>query len=157
VTPQGFEICNRSLLGRETCAKFSATPFFVTSKQAAEKAGLSEITAKVHRGNVMKKMARAHSRIWFEWPTRFGNFWMHRAFAKRPVSSRTSRCPGSAVSSFSKYSTMDLHIPMIFITAYPDQGIRKQAMDAGAICFLDKPFDGPTIVECIERALSRYI
>jgi hypothetical protein len=23
-----------------------------------------------------------------------------------------------------------------------------------AICFLNKPFDGPTIIECIERALS---
>jgi FixJ family two-component response regulator len=48
-----------------------------------------------------------------------------------------------------------LTIPMIFITAYPDDKIRKQALDAGAVCFLDKPFDGAAIMQCIERALSR--
>jgi FixJ family two-component response regulator len=46
-------------------------------------------------------------------------------------------------------------IPMIFITAYPDEKIRTQALDAGAICFLDKPFDGPTLAECINCALGR--
>ena len=45
--------------------------------------------------------------------------------------------------------------PLIFITAYPDDKLRKQALDAGAICFLDKPFQGAVIVECIERALKR--
>jgi FixJ family two-component response regulator len=48
-----------------------------------------------------------------------------------------------------------LAIPMIFITAYPDDKIRKQALDAGAVCFLNKPFQGAAIIECIERALSR--
>jgi FixJ family two-component response regulator len=47
-----------------------------------------------------------------------------------------------------------LKIPMIFITAYPDERIRAKALDGGAICFLNKPFGGPTIIECIERALS---
>lgn len=45
-------------------------------------------------------------------------------------------------------------IPLIFITAFPDDKIRKRALDAGAICFLNKPFDGPSIVECIELALG---
>jgi FixJ family two-component response regulator len=45
-------------------------------------------------------------------------------------------------------------IPLIFITAYPDDKIHKQAIDAGAICFLNKPFDGLSIIECIERALG---
>jgi FixJ family two-component response regulator len=48
-----------------------------------------------------------------------------------------------------------LTIPMIFITAYPDDKLRKQALDAGAVCFLNKPFDGASIMQCIERALSR--
>jgi FixJ family two-component response regulator len=48
----------------------------------------------------------------------------------------------------------DLRIPMIFITAYPDERVRTKALDGGAICFLNKPFDGATIVKCIERALS---
>jgi FixJ family two-component response regulator len=48
-----------------------------------------------------------------------------------------------------------LAIPMIFITAYPDDRIRRQALDGGAICFLNKPFDGAVIIGCIERALGR--
>jgi FixJ family two-component response regulator len=48
----------------------------------------------------------------------------------------------------------ELKIPMIFITAYPDERIRAKALDGGAICFLNKPFGGTTIIECIERALS---
>lgn len=46
-------------------------------------------------------------------------------------------------------------IPIIFITAYPDDEIQERALAKGAICFLKKPFDGPTLVRCIERALSR--
>jgi FixJ family two-component response regulator len=48
----------------------------------------------------------------------------------------------------------DLKIPMIFITAYSDERIRAKALDGGAICFLNKPFGGGAIIECIERALS---
>jgi FixJ family two-component response regulator len=47
-----------------------------------------------------------------------------------------------------------IKIPMIFITAYPDERTRAKAFEGGAICFLNKPFGGSTIVECIERALS---
>lgn len=47
----------------------------------------------------------------------------------------------------------ELKIPMIFITAYPDDRVRVKALDGGAICFLNKPFGGPAIIECIERAL----
>ena len=46
-----------------------------------------------------------------------------------------------------------LKIPMIFITAYPDERVRDKALEGGAICFLNKPFAGPAIIECIERAL----
>jgi FixJ family two-component response regulator len=47
----------------------------------------------------------------------------------------------------------ELKIPMIFITAYPDERVRDKALEGGAICFLNKPFGGPAIIECIERAL----
>ena len=46
------------------------------------------------------------------------------------------------------------NVPIIFITAFPDERIRAQAMKAGAICFLSKPFEGPTLVRCIENALK---
>jgi FixJ family two-component response regulator len=50
--------------------------------------------------------------------------------------------------------TKGLAIPLVFITAYPDDKLCKQALDAGAVAFLDKPFQGTWIVECIERSLN---
>ena len=47
-------------------------------------------------------------------------------------------------------------VPMIFITAYPEDSIRSRAMKAGAICFLSKPFDGLRMIECIRTALKRH-
>jgi FixJ family two-component response regulator len=44
--------------------------------------------------------------------------------------------------------------PIIFITAYPQPDTEKRALEAGAICFLSKPFDGQTLVNCIRRALT---
>jgi FixJ family two-component response regulator len=51
--------------------------------------------------------------------------------------------------------TRGMNIPLIFITAYPDDELRRQALDEGAVCFLNKPFQGTAIIECIERALKR--
>ena len=50
--------------------------------------------------------------------------------------------------------TQDDRTPIIFITAFPQADIRRRALDAGAICFLSKPFDGNTLVKCIEAALG---
>jgi FixJ family two-component response regulator len=44
-------------------------------------------------------------------------------------------------------------VPFIFVTAFPEAGVRTQAMNSGAVCFLEKPFDGPTLLRCVERAL----
>jgi FixJ family two-component response regulator len=46
--------------------------------------------------------------------------------------------------------------PFIFITAFPDEGVRARALKAGAICFLAKPFAGPRLIDCIETALNRH-
>jgi FixJ family two-component response regulator len=46
-------------------------------------------------------------------------------------------------------------VPMIFITAFPEENIRSRAMKAGAVCFLSKPFDGPVLIEAIDTALKR--
>lgn len=48
-----------------------------------------------------------------------------------------------------------LNIPMIFVTAYPNETVRQQALRAGAVGFFDKPFDGSELVACIERAIRR--
>lgn len=45
--------------------------------------------------------------------------------------------------------------PMIFITAFPEDRLREQAMKAGAIGFLSKPFDESKLLECVEQALVK--
>jgi FixJ family two-component response regulator len=45
--------------------------------------------------------------------------------------------------------------PIIFITAFHEESIRARAMKAGAICFLSKPFEGQTLIECLDTALKR--
>lgn len=46
-------------------------------------------------------------------------------------------------------------VVFIFITAFPEENIRAQALNAGAIAFLTKPFDGPTLISCLETALRK--
>jgi FixJ family two-component response regulator len=46
-------------------------------------------------------------------------------------------------------------IPIIFITAFPGEAHRAQALNAGAIGFLTKPFDALSLIECLSRAISR--
>ncbi len=50
---------------------------------------------------------------------------------------------------------MQRSIPMVFITAFPDQALRSVAEANGATCFLTKPVDGATILACIDRAINR--
>jgi FixJ family two-component response regulator len=45
-------------------------------------------------------------------------------------------------------------VPLIFITAFPEEAIRVRALSDGAICFLAKPFDSTTLIRCIEAALG---
>jgi FixJ family two-component response regulator len=45
--------------------------------------------------------------------------------------------------------------PFIFITAFPEESARARALKAGAICFLAKPFAGPTLIKCLEVALNQ--
>jgi FixJ family two-component response regulator len=49
----------------------------------------------------------------------------------------------------------DHGMPIIFITAFPHDRVRERAMNAGAVCFLSKPFDEPQLLECVEQALMR--
>jgi len=44
-------------------------------------------------------------------------------------------------------------IPVIFITAFPEERIRQRAVAAGAIGFFGKPVDGHTIIRCLDLAL----
>ena len=44
--------------------------------------------------------------------------------------------------------------PFIFITAFPEESARLRALHDGAVCFLSKPFDAPTLIRCVEAALG---
>jgi FixJ family two-component response regulator len=45
-------------------------------------------------------------------------------------------------------------IPIIFITAFGDKRVRAQALKAGAIEFLDKPFDDSLLLETVLTVLK---
>jgi RNA polymerase sigma factor (sigma-70 family) len=46
------------------------------------------------------------------------------------------------------------HIPVIFITGYGEVAAAVQAMKAGAMDFLEKPFSEQMLLACIERAMA---
>ena len=46
-------------------------------------------------------------------------------------------------------------VPIIFVTASPERGIEAQVRSAGAVGFLNKPFDDRTLIECLDQALRR--
>jgi FixJ family two-component response regulator len=49
------------------------------------------------------------------------------------------------------------YIPVIFVTAVPDEKFRIRAMRAGAVGFLSKPFDESSLISCLGSALSPSI
>ena len=46
------------------------------------------------------------------------------------------------------------HIPLIFITGYGEVAVAVQAMKAGAMDFLEKPFSEQMLLACIEHAMA---
>lgn len=46
------------------------------------------------------------------------------------------------------------HIPIVFVTGYPDAGVRDKAMGLGAACFLTKPFNEDELVDGLKSALT---
>jgi FixJ family two-component response regulator len=53
-------------------------------------------------------------------------------------------------------SKLGFEMPIIFITAYPDESVRERALQAGAVGFLLKPFEvyGQRFVDCLHEALK---
>jgi FixJ family two-component response regulator len=60
----------------------------------------------------------------------------------------------SGVELLTTMRAQGYRVPFIFITAFPDDSIRARALNAGAICFLAKPFAGPTLIDCLDAALG---
>src|ERR1700751_5612170 len=64
--------------------------------------------------------------------------------------------PGISGVKLQQYLIARSHTtPMIFITAFPEERIQQQTMNAGAIGYLTKPFDESQLFECVEQALMK--
>jgi FixJ family two-component response regulator len=46
-------------------------------------------------------------------------------------------------------------LPMIFVTAFPEDQVRASAMEAGAVGFLSKPCNEEHLIGCLDSALGR--
>src|ERR1700688_1415251 len=51
--------------------------------------------------------------------------------------------------------TQGYRLPFIFFTAFPDERIRAQALRAGAICYLTKPFDEDSLIQGLQAVLKK--
>lgn len=60
----------------------------------------------------------------------------------------------SGIDLQSRLIAQERRIPIIFITAFPEDGIRERVLKAGAYGFLPKPFQQSKLVDCLTRALQ---
>ncbi len=54
----------------------------------------------------------------------------------------------------SELAAVGYNIPIIFITAYENKASRRQAMHAGAVAFLGKPFSDEQLLQTVRSALG---
>jgi FixJ family two-component response regulator len=65
------------------------------------------------------------------------------------------RMPGmSGLELQAKLNADACRIPIVFITAHGDEKMRMQAMRAGAVEFLAKPFDDEALLDSVRAALN---
>jgi FixJ family two-component response regulator len=65
------------------------------------------------------------------------------------------RMPGlSGLELQAKLNAEHYRIPTVFITAHGDANLRMQALRAGAVEFLAKPFDDEALLESVRGALQ---
>jgi len=50
-------------------------------------------------------------------------------------------------------ATIGRRIPIVFITAYGEEKMRERALQAGAVAFLQKPFEEQSLLHAIAKAL----
>jgi FixJ family two-component response regulator len=66
------------------------------------------------------------------------------------------RMPGmSGLELQARLNADQCRIPTIFITAHGDEKMRMQALRAGAVEFMAKPFDNDALLESVRTALER--
>ena len=63
--------------------------------------------------------------------------------------------PGmSGLDLQSELAARGRRVPIIFITAFPEDRIRKRAKAAGAVGFFSKPVDSQALIQCLDTALK---
>ena len=83
------------------------------------------------------------------------------AFLRSPHLEHTScvitdlQMPGlDGVELQKSLSAQGRRIPIIFVTAFPDERLRARAIAAGALGFLGKPFESETLIKLIDKAIE---
>jgi FixJ family two-component response regulator len=83
-------------------------------------------------------------------------FWISGAFKEIACLILDVRMPGmSGFELQSKLSASHTEIPVIFITAYEDEGLRAQALRQGIGALLIKPFSDEALLSAINHALIK--
>ena len=66
------------------------------------------------------------------------------------------RMPGmSGLDLQARLNAEQIRVPTIFMTAHGDERMRLQALRAGAVEFLAKPFDDEILLESVRAALAQ--
>ena len=60
----------------------------------------------------------------------------------------------SGIELHTRLTQLGYAIPTILITAYPNEAVRERVLAEGVICYLSKPFDKDTLIECISSAIN---
>ena len=83
------------------------------------------------------------------------------ALLNSPLLARTAcvisdiQMPGlSGLQLLDELRTRGHNTPIIFVTAFPNESVRAQALFRGATCVLTKPFGGETLERCLAAALK---
>jgi FixJ family two-component response regulator len=50
--------------------------------------------------------------------------------------------------------SLRLDVPVVFVTAFPSERARLQALKAGAVCYLPKPVDEEVLISCVRQAVG---
>jgi len=65
------------------------------------------------------------------------------------------RMPGlDGVALQARLAALGNPVPVIFVTAFPEQKVKDKVLVAGARCFLTKPYTEASLINCIETALK---
>jgi len=66
------------------------------------------------------------------------------------------RLPGISGVELQSRLILDGHrMPIVFVSAFPDEAIRARVLREGAICYLSKPLQEQSLIACLDHALKR--